>query len=58
MKSLNSSLVDAGEVGADVGSGSVIDSEPSVGARDPRVNELEKLAPLGILLVEGVGSSV
>ena len=58
MKSLNSSAVDASGADAGVGSGPSVGSEPSIGARDPRVNELDKLAPLGILSVRGAGGSV
>ena len=58
MKNLNSSLVDVGEAGASVGSGLGVNSGPSVGARDPRVNELEELALLGILSVQGIGGIV
>ena len=44
MKSLKSSLVDAGEAGAGV------DFGRSVGAGDPRVNELDTLFLLGVEL--------
>ena len=44
MKSLKSSLVDAG------GAGAGMCSEPLVGAGDPRVNELDKLSSLGVEL--------
>ena len=44
MKSLKSSLVDAGEVGAGVG------SRVLLSAGDQRVNELDKLSLLGVEL--------
>ena len=50
MKSLKSSSVDAGGAGAGVGSG------PSVGAGDPRVNELDKLSSLGVELARVLSS--
>ena len=58
MKSLNCSSVDAGEAGAGVGFGLGIGSGPSVGAEDPRVNELEELALLEVSSVREVGGSV
>ena len=58
MKSLNSSLVDAGRAGAGVSSGPDIGSGLSVGAGDPRVNELDELALLGILSVGRAGVSI
>ena len=43
-ESLKSSSVDVGGAGAGVGFG------PSVGAGDPRVNELDKLSSMGVEL--------
>ena len=58
MKSLNNSSVDVGGAGAGVGSRLDIGSGPSVGAGDPGVNELDKLAALGVPSVGGAGGSV
>ena len=58
MKSLNNSLVDADRAVASVGSVPDVSSEPSIGARDPQINELDELAPPGIFSVGGAGDSV
>ena len=55
MKSLNNFSVDAGGAGAGEGSGPGVGCRPSVGAEDSRVNELDKLATLGVPSVGGAG---
>ena len=57
MKSLNNSSVDAGGAGAGVGSRPGIGSRPSVGAGDQGVNQLDKLATLGVPSIGGAGGS-
>ena len=58
MKSLNNFSVDAGEAGAGEVSEPGVGSRPSVGAEDPRVNELDELATHKIPSFAGVGDSV
>ena len=58
MKNVNSSLLNAGRVGASVVAGPGIDLISPVVVEYPRVNELEEPAPLEILLVGGAGALV
>ena len=58
MKSLHSSLVDADEAGAGVGSELDVSSGLSVRAGNLKVNELEELTLLGVPSVGGAEDSV